>query len=185
MRWIGLFLSPLRRWQLSCRLFPCRFIPQICAPVARPPVCTGPVVSVSPIRVRPLCVFLTGLCFLLVFVSAPPFREILSSLSCRVVYTLLLFLLLPLPLPGLPLPLPLPLSCLRLPLPVPGLPLGSSSHAQCRACLWVHRPMHSCLGTVDPDCPSPTDPSEKAVCFFVFDLFHKFRCETETSTLLP
>ena len=51
--------------------------------------------------------------------DAPPFREILSSLSCRGVH-------LPFPLLWF-LPLPLPLSCLPLPLPVPGLLLFLSS----------------------------------------------------------
>ena len=44
------------------------------------PVCVSPVDSVIPTRLRPLCVLLTGVC------RAPPFRDILSSLSCRVVH---------------------------------------------------------------------------------------------------
>ena len=79
--WIGLFLSQLRRWQLSCRLLPWKISSQICAPVTRPPVLR-----------QSSCqrVFLTGLCFLFVFV---PLREILSSKSPRVVCLLFAFAL--------------------------------------------------------------------------------------------
>ena len=87
MHWIGLFLSRLRRWQLCCSLLPCRIIPQICAPLARRPVFVSPVVSVIPTGVRPLCVLLTGLCLLLVFVplhfvtSILPFLAVLIAIS--------------------------------------------------------------------------------------------------------
>ena len=64
----GVFLNMLRRCQMSCHVFPCRVSPHVCAPVAWPPVCVSPVASVTPTRVRPLCVILTGLCVLSVVV---------------------------------------------------------------------------------------------------------------------
>ena len=89
-RWVGLFVHRLRGWQLSCRLFPCKVIPQICGPVARPPVCVSPVASVTPTRIRPFCVILTRLCVLGVVVllhvvkSFLPFFAVVFTLSFAV-----------------------------------------------------------------------------------------------------
>ena len=170
-------MGQLRRWQLSCRLPPCRISPQICVAVTRPPVCVSPVVSVIPTRVRPLCVFLTGLCFLFVFVllrfvkSFLPFLAVLFALSFALVlaFALTRFYLCPCPC----------LVCL----------------CPCRACLWFCRPcqtihslgcfagiqfsfdnlwpcgrkfhiMNSFLGTFDPDCPI-ADKSIGTSCVFL------------------
>ena len=120
-RWVGLFVHRLRGWQLSCRLFPCRVIPQICGPVARPPVCVSPVVSVIPTRIRPFCVILTGI-VCLGCRRTPPCREIISSLSCRGVYPFLCC------------------SCL-----CPCLCLACLCLCACRACLCFCRPCQTFL----------------------------------------
>ena len=115
----------------------------------------------------------------LVCLRAPSFREILSSLSCRVVCPFLCSCSCFCPYQACLCP------CLRLVCLCP-----------CRTCLWFCRPcrtihsfgcfaiiqfpfnslspcghkchiMNSFLGTFDLDCPSPTNPSEQAVCFFV------------------
>ena len=177
MRWIGLFfLSPLRRWKLACRLFPYRIIPQICAAVARPPVCISPVVSVIPTRVRPICVFLTGLCFLLVFVLLhfeKPFFHFWPCCSP-----------LPLPLPRLPLPLSLP--GLPLPLPLPSLILPLSSVPD-HPLVWFVLQVLGFLSTNSRHVAvkfhtMPISPSVQAVCFFM--LVQRCRSLSQISSIL-
>ena len=167
MRWIGLFFSLLRRWQSSRRLLPCMISPQICAPVALPPICITPVVSVIPTCVRPLCVFLTSLCFLFIFVPLH-FVKLFLSLSCRVVC---------------------PFLCSG-----PYLRPCRAGLWFCRPCRAIHlfgcfaslrfsfdnlspcdRKFHSMisfLGTVDLGCPLPTNPSEQDMCVFVLIQLH-------------
>ena len=180
IRWIGLFLSRLRRWQLSYRLFPCRVKPQICAPVARLPVCTSPAVSVIPIRVRPLCVFFTSLCFLRAFV---PLHLVKSFLPFLAVMFTLSFVPSSCLCPCLCLSSLCPCLCLGLPLPF----VVRARPSTCLAVLQVFvfffstvspcdcqfHTMNSFLGTFDLGCPSPTNPSVQAVCFFV--LGQRFR----------
>ena len=91
MRWIGLILSRLHRWQLSCCLFPCMISPQICAPIVRPPVCNNPSANVIPTRVGPLCIFLKVLCFLFVFVLLHFVKPFLLFWPCSLPFLILAF----------------------------------------------------------------------------------------------
>ena len=143
--WVGLFLGRLRRWQLSCRLFPCRISPQI------------------------LC-------------SSHSTTSLRQS------------------------------SCQRDPNPCPSVYACFSfcpCLCPCGACLWFCRPcqtihslgcfagiqfffsdnlspcghtMNSFLRTFDLGCPSRTNPSEQAVCFFVS--IQRFQSLSQISSIL-
>ena len=193
MRLIGLFLSRLRRWQLSCHLLLCRISPQICAPVAGPPVCVSPFVSVFPTRIRPLGVFLTGLWFLFVFVS---FHFVKSFLPFLVVLFTLCF--------ALALAFALTRLAFALALILFGFALARLAFGFCRPCQTIHkfgclaciqfsfdnlspcgRKFHttnSFFGIFDFYCPLPTNPSEQAVCFFV--LIQRFRSLSQILSIL-
>ena len=137
------------------------------------------VVSVIPTRVRPLCVFLSSLRFLFVFVPLHIVK--LFSFSCRVVYPFLcscscLCLCL-----CLVCPCPLALSS------VPDHPCVffasiRFSFDNLSPCDGDFHIMNSFRGTVDLDCPWPTNPSVQAVCFFL--LIQCFRSISQTSFIL-
>ena len=117
--WVVLLMKCVARTYFA----PCKIIPQMCAPVARPPVCVSPTVSVIPTHVPSTPGNLDQfVCPALL--RALPFREFLSSLSCRVVCPFLLIL----------------------------------------------------------TAPSPTNPSEQAMCFFV--LIQRFRSLSQISSIL-
>ena len=175
VRGIGLFLSNLRRWQPSCRLFPCRVSPHICAPVAGPPVCVSPVVSVIPTPVHPFCVILTGLCILRVVVHhfvncVLSFLPVVFSLSFVLVLAFVLARL------GFALARARLSTCLVV-LQVLSFLSTVSLHVPVNSAPW-----NSVGGTFDLGCPSPTNPPAQPASLFV--LTQRFPSLSQISSTL-
>ena len=178
--WVGLFLGRLRRWQLSCRLFPCRISPQI--------LCSSH--STTSLRQSscqrdpnpcPSTLCILHRFFLFVFVplhfvkSFLPFLAVLCALSFA---------------------LALARHAFALAFALAGLAFGFVVRAR-PSTRWVvlqvfsfffdnlspcGHTMNSFLRTFDLGCPSRTNPSEQAVCFFVS--IQRFQSLSQISSIL-